>query len=86
MNFRQPYFIRTIVYSIAGIIGAILFGLGIAQPEQVEQITAQVVPVILMLVSSMAAVKANPQSDMPGVPRETEASNGGALADYYKQQ
>lgn len=62
---KQPWFIRTIIYSVTGLIGAVLFAAGIASPEQVTKITEQVAPLILMVVSGMAAVKANPQSDLP---------------------
>lgn len=84
---KQPWFIRTVIYSIAGLIGAVLFAIGVATPEQVNHITEQAAPLILMLISGMAAFKANPQSDLPAdaAAKPTPTSVLDAIRDQHAE-
>lgn len=69
---QQPWFIRRIFYLLIGTVGAILFGLGIADAAQIEEWTTAAdrlaAPALMVLTAVIAGPKANPGSD-EGHPR-----------------
>lgn len=76
MSFRtrvtQPYAIRRIFYGVIALIGAALFGFGVGDAAQIDQWTEAaerlVAPLLMIISSSLAGVKANPGSDLKEQP------------------
>lgn len=63
----EPWLIRRVFYAIIGLIGAVLFGFGIADADQIDQWSQAAerlaAPILMILTSGLAGVKANPGSD-----------------------
>lgn len=63
----HPYVLRRLFYGVVALIGAVLFGLGVGDAAQIDQWTEVaerlVAPVLMILSSSVAGVKANAGSD-----------------------
>lgn len=73
---RQPWLIRRIFYFImaaVGIIAAIFFGATAEQITSVEGGLEPVLSILLSVVSSLAASRANPGSDMGAIPAPAPA-------------
>lgn len=67
----QPWLVRRIIYVLAGIVGAVaavFFGATADHLATIDRVLATATPIILALVSTLAAPKANPGSDMDGQP------------------
>lgn len=68
----QPYAIRRIFYGIIALAGAALFGFGVGDAAQIDQWTEAaerlVAPLLMIITSSLAGVKANPGSDLKEPP------------------
>lgn len=67
-NFSQPYVIRRVFYAVVALIGAALFGFGVGDAAQIDQWTDAaeklLAPLLVIVSSGLAGVKANPGSDV----------------------
>ena len=90
---RQPWLIRRIIYILAGLIGvvaAVFFGATADHLDTIDRAMATLTPIILALVSTLAAPKANPGADAgeaaPVVVEPAPAPDlSGAIADGVEQ-
>ena len=67
----QPWLVRRIIYIAAGLIGviaALFFGATADHLATIDRVLATVTPIILALVSTLAAPKANPGADVGEAP------------------
>ncbi|AKK04607.1 hypothetical protein CMUST_01290 [Corynebacterium mustelae] len=68
-NWLQPWVIRKMIYGAGLVIGAILVGVGLVSAETVESALSNVegfiTPLILMIISGIAAKKTSILSDQP---------------------
>ena len=87
----QPWLIRRIIYIIDGVIGviaAVFFGATADHLDTIDRAMATLTPIILALVSTLAAPKANPGADAgsPVVVEPAPAPDlSGAIADVVEQ-
>ena len=88
---RQPWLIRRIIYILAGVVGvvaAVFFGATADHLDTIDRAMATLTPIILALVSTLAAPKANPGADA-GAPVVVEPAPApdlsGAIADVVEQ-
>lgn len=95
----QPWAVRRLIYGILALIGAVLFGFGIADAAQIDQWTEAaerlLTPLLLTLTSGLAGVKANPGSDMkhpvpaeelPDTTPAQRPSTGNQLLDELRER
>ena len=67
----QPWLIRRIIYILAGLVGviaAVFFGATADHLDTIDRTMATLTPIILALVSTLAAPKANPGADAGAAP------------------
>ena len=65
-KFKQPWFIRRLIYAAISVGGVVLFALGMVTPEAFDATVEQAGPAITLVVSAVTALasrKANPGSD-----------------------
>ena len=91
----QPWLVRRIIYILAGIVGAVaavFFGATADHLATIDRVLATATPIILALVSTLAAPKANPGADAGEAPdpvvieQAPEPVDWGAVAADAAQQ
>lgn len=87
---HQPWLIRRAIYIVAGIIGAVaavFFGATADHLDMIDRVLATATPIILALVSTLAAPKANPGADAGDAPAPVviEQDWGAITADAAQQ-
>lgn len=91
----QPWLVRRIIYILAGLVGviaAVFFGATADHLATIDRVLATATPIILALVSTLAAPKANPGADAgeaPGpvvIEQAPEPVDWGAVAADAAQQ
>lgn len=91
----QPWLVRRIIYILAGVVGAVaavFFGATADHLATIDRVLATATPIILALVSTLAAPKANPGADAGDAPapvvieQAPEPVDWGAVAADAAQQ